>query len=104
MRNSFLVLLILLFFSACSPIPDCELNGEFELCIISDAYDAYALYVDGAHITDVEALETVVLELRSGYHEIYMEQLEGFHRYPNTELFQIVGRDCEYVEWIFPYG
>lgn len=103
MKNYILFLLFsILTLASCQVQEECELNNEYRVRVISDSYDDYALYVDGEYIQDIYSLSYVDLALISGEHEIFLEQLNGYHRQPNTEQYFVRGYNCEYYEIVFP--
>lgn len=99
---SCLVLLFYLSLTSCQYEPECDMYNEYRVRVISDSYDDYALYVDGEYIQDIYSLEYIDLAMVSGEHEIFLEQINGFHNQPNTEVYLVNGYDCDYVEVLFP--
>ncbi len=91
-----------LFLQSCESSPSCEMRQEYTIRVSSDVHDAYALFVDGEYVEDVAPLSFVDILVREGYHEIYLEQLEGYHTQPNTEVYDVQGLSCDYFEILFP--
>lgn len=102
MRLLLLISSILIFAQACTPTPQCQYDREYTIRVNSDVYDAYALYVDGVYVQDIPGYTFVEMQVSEGYHEIYVEQLEGYRRQPHYEYFDVRESPCEFVEIIFP--
>ncbi len=98
----FLSVIFLLVLYSCTPVAECEIRKEYIIRVSSDVYDTYALFVDGEYVQDIPSISFVELAVSEGYHEIFLEQIEGFRSQPNTEVYDVHGTSCDYVEIIFP--
>lgn len=102
MRLVILCSLILILSQSCTSVPPCEYNREYTIRLNSDIDDAYGLFVDGEYIQDIPGYTYIEIQVTEGYHEVYLEQLDGYRRYPRHEFIDITGSSCDYHDLTFP--